>query len=105
MQTLSFDVRGMTCGRCTGGVQRALGKLDGVSHAEVSLHPGIATVAADPTRVTPAQIESAIAKLGNAAKVRPVQHSEKARREQEKSKGQAQQGEAYGERSRSRGIG
>ena len=60
MQTLSFDVSGMTCGGCTGSVQRALSKLDGVSHAEVTLSPGLATVEADPTRVTPAQIESAI---------------------------------------------
>ena len=39
MQTLSFDVSGMTCGGCTGSVQRALSKIDGVSHAEVTLHP------------------------------------------------------------------
>ena len=73
MQTLSFDVRGMTCGGCTGSVQCALSKLNGVSHAEVTLRPGIATVVADPARVTPAQIESAIAKLGYAAKVRPAE--------------------------------
>ena len=28
MQTLSFDIRGMTCGGCTRGVQRALSKFD-----------------------------------------------------------------------------
>ena len=78
MQTLSFDVRGMTCGGCTGSVQRALSKLDGVSHAEVSLRPGVATVVADPARVTPAQIESAIAGLGYAAKVHPAEHDEQA---------------------------
>jgi copper chaperone len=74
MQTLKFDVSGMTCGGCTGSVQRALSKLDGVSHAEVSLRPGIATVVTDPARVTPAQIESAIAGLGYPAKVRPAEH-------------------------------
>ena len=50
MQTLRFDVRGMTCGGCTSSVQRTLSKLDDVSHAEVSLHPGVATVTADPAR-------------------------------------------------------
>ena len=50
MQVLSFDVSGMTCGGCTGSVQRALGKLEGVGHAEVSLRPGIATVVAGPAR-------------------------------------------------------
>ena len=78
MQTLSFDVRGMTCGGCTRGVQRALSKLDGVSHAEVTLRPGIATIVADPARVTPIQIETAIAKLGYDAKVRPPEHHEQA---------------------------
>ena len=79
MQTLNFDVRGMTCGGCTGSVQRALSKLDGVSHAEVTLSPGVATVAIDPARVTPAQIESAISQLGYLAKARPPEHSEQAR--------------------------
>lgn len=70
MQTFSFDVRGMTCGGCTSSVQRALSELDGVSHVEVSLRPGVATVVADPARVTPAQIESAITRLGYAASAR-----------------------------------
>jgi copper chaperone len=71
MQTTSFEVRGMTCGGCTSSVQRAISQLDGVTRAEVSLHPGIATVVADPARVTTAQIQAAITKLGYAATVRP----------------------------------
>ena len=78
MQTLSFDVNGMTCGGCTGGVQRALSKLDGVTHAEVTLSPGLATVVIDPTKVTPAQIEWAITHLGYPAKAKPTAHSEQA---------------------------
>ena len=78
MHTLSFDVSGMTCGGCTGSVQRALGKLDGVSHVEVTLSPGVATVVVDPTRVTPTQIESAITHLGFPAKARPAAHGEPA---------------------------
>ena len=76
MTTLSFDVSGMTCGGCTGSVQRALSKIDGVSHAEVTLRPGLATVVADPARVTSAQIESAIAGLGYPAKARATPRSE-----------------------------
>lgn len=78
MQTLSFDVSGMSCGGCTGSVQRALKKLDGISHAEVTLNPGIATVVVDPTRVTPAQIESAISRMGYPAKARPAMYGERA---------------------------
>ena len=72
MQTLSFDVSGMTCGGCTGSVQRTLSKIDGVSHADVTLNPGVASVVADPERVTSAQIEAAITGLGYQAKARPV---------------------------------
>ena len=31
MQSLSFDIGGMRCGGCTGSVQRALSKINGVS--------------------------------------------------------------------------
>lgn len=79
MQTLSFDVTGMSCGGCAGSVRRALIKMDGVSHAEVTLSPGVATVEADPTRVTPAQIESAITQLGYAAKARTAAPNERPR--------------------------
>ena len=65
MQTLNFDVTGMT-----GSVQRVLSKLDGVSHAEVTLQPGIATVVFDPDRVTVPQAELVIAGLGYRAKAR-----------------------------------
>ena len=71
MQTFTFDVHGMTCGGCTGSVQRGLSKLDGVSHVEVTL-PGTAIVQADPTRINAAAIESAIAKLGYGAKIHPA---------------------------------
>ena len=70
MQILSFDVSGMTCGGCTGSVQRVLSKLDGVSHAEVTLNPGVATVLIDPARVSPTQVELVIAGLGYPAKAR-----------------------------------
>ncbi len=70
MKTLRFEVGGMTCGGCTGSLERALGKVDGVSRAEVTLQPGAATVEIDPDRVTAAQIEATITGLGFAAKAR-----------------------------------
>ena len=76
MQTFSFDVSGMTCGGCTGSVQRALNKIDGVSRAEVTLHPGVVSVEADPARVTSAQVEAAINGLGYQAKARPAAQGE-----------------------------
>ena len=78
MQTSSFDVEGMTCGGCTGKVQRAISKIDGGSHVDVSLRPGTATVQADPARVTSAQIESVITKLGYPATLRVADVAAKA---------------------------
>ena len=70
MQTLDFDVIGMTCGGCAGTVHRVLSNLDGVSRAEVTLSPGSATVDVDPARVTSAQVELVIAGLGYRARAR-----------------------------------
>lgn len=72
MQTLSFDVSGMTCGGCTARVQHALSKVVGVSQVGVTLRPGVATVVVDENRLTPAQIESVIAELGFPAKARTM---------------------------------
>ena len=74
MQTLSFDVSGMTCGGCTGSVQRALSEINGVVQAEVTLRPGVATVVIDAARVTPDQLEAAITELGYPAKARTAEH-------------------------------
>ena len=69
MTTLKFDVKGMTCGGCSSGVQKAIGNIDGVTHVDVTLHPGLATVTVDPLRVTAAQIVATVAKAGYAATV------------------------------------
>ena len=64
METLNFDVCGMTCGGCSARVQHVLSRLDGVEQIEVQLRPGFVAVLVDLARVTPAQIASAIGKVG-----------------------------------------
>jgi copper chaperone len=71
MQTLHFDVQGMTCGGCTSSVQRALSQLDGVNHVDVTLNPGSASVTVEPGVVTAVQIQSVFDDLGFAAQARP----------------------------------
>ena len=78
MKTLKFDVHGMTCGGCTGSVQHAVSKLAGVSHVEVTLQPGTATVEVDPTLVTAEQIETAITQLGYPTNAHAADTSAKA---------------------------
>lgn len=48
MQTLSFNVRGMTCSGCTSDAQHALNKLGSANHIRVNLRPGRAIVQSDP---------------------------------------------------------
>jgi copper chaperone CopZ len=75
MQTLTFDVDGMTCGGCTGGVQRALSAVDGLSNVHVSLHPGSATMDADGARVTSEQIQAVIGRAGYRSKAHVSSHT------------------------------
>lgn len=60
----TFPVEGMTCGGCTNSVQRSLTKLEGVKSAEVSLSASSATVAYDPSAVTPDQMQKAVEAIG-----------------------------------------
>jgi Cu+-exporting ATPase len=46
VSTIQLDVAGMTCASCVGRVERALGKLDGVSEARVNLATESAEVVA-----------------------------------------------------------
>ena len=73
MQAMTFDIHGMTCGGCVGGVQRALQDVNGASDIQVSLRTGQVTLTVDPLRVSAVQIEATIAKLGYQAKFRPTE--------------------------------
>ncbi|CAN5444914.1 heavy-metal-associated domain-containing protein [soil metagenome] len=71
MQSMTFDIHGMTCGGCVGGVQRTLQNIDGVSDIQVSLHSEKTILKVDPLRASALQIEDTTAKLGYKANFRP----------------------------------
>ena len=73
MQSMTFDIHGMTCGGCVGSVKRALQKVDGVSDVDVSLNPGQAIVNADVSLASAAQILAAVTKLGYHANLRSAE--------------------------------
>ena len=73
MQSMTFDIHGMTCGGCVGSVKRALQKVDGVSDVDVSLNPGQAIVNADASLASAAQVLAAITKLGYHANLRSAE--------------------------------
>jgi copper chaperone len=64
MQTLTLDVRGMTCGHCKMSVEGALTELEGVSNVEVDLATGKVTVSYDDSKVTLAQLQEAVEDQG-----------------------------------------
>src|SRR5689334_20271763 len=70
-----IPVTGMTCAACQGRVQRTLSKTPGVVDASVNLMMGNATVAFDPTVVSPDALVDTIRKTGYGAELPPVQRS------------------------------
>ena len=65
-QTITLNVSGMTCGGCENAVQRALGRMPGVSRVEASHAAGRVTVTFDDAHVTSAQLRDGITALGYA---------------------------------------
>lgn len=64
MESLTLDVKGMTCGGCVNSVKRVLTSIDGVSLVEVNLDSGKVQVSYDPARARPEQFKTAIRDAG-----------------------------------------
>ena len=64
METLSLNIKGMTCGGCVKSVTGVLEKISGVSSVEVSLEQNRANISYDPAKAKPAQFKSAIEDAG-----------------------------------------
>jgi len=71
VDTVTFNVDGMTCGGCEAAVRRAVNKLDGIETVEASHKEGTAIVTYHPEEVTPEQIVEAIKTLGYEAELQP----------------------------------
>jgi copper chaperone len=64
MQTATIKVDGMSCGGCVGSVTRALQRVDGVVHVEVTLATQEARVSFDPAKVELPALATAIKDAG-----------------------------------------
>ena len=62
-----YSVGGMTCSACSAGIEKAVGRLDGVNSVSVSLMGKCMDVSFDETKVTEAAILSVVEKLGYTA--------------------------------------
>jgi Cu+-exporting ATPase len=66
-QQMNISVTGMTCASCSSRVERKLGKLPGVSSANVNLANEQASICYDPAQVQPAQFLEAVERAGYGA--------------------------------------
>ena len=73
MTNKSFKIEGMTCASCARAVERATGKLEGVSIANVNLATERLTLEYDENKVTVEAIQGAIDKAGYKAITETVQ--------------------------------
>jgi len=64
METLTLNIKGMTCSGCVKSVSSVLQNIAGVSGVEVSLEQNRATISYDPEKAKPAQFKSAIEYAG-----------------------------------------
>lgn len=64
METITLNVRGMTCSGCVASVKRVLEAIGGVERAAVALDPGRAEVTFDPARTNFAVLKAAVEDAG-----------------------------------------
>ncbi len=64
LQTVHFDIRGMTCTGCEEHVKHAVNELPGIVDVQASYKEGSADVQFDRTKTTPEEIKAAIDKTG-----------------------------------------
>ena len=64
METITMNVKGMTCGGCVASVTRVLKSVPGVSDVAVTLSPGTAKVTFDPAKTAVPVLKSAVEDAG-----------------------------------------
>jgi copper ion binding protein len=64
METVTMNVKGMTCGGCVASVTRVLKAVPGVESVDVKLQPGQATVRYDASKVAVPALKDAIERAG-----------------------------------------
>ncbi|WOJ88250.1 mercury resistance system periplasmic binding protein MerP [Methylocapsa polymorpha] len=70
-QTVTLDVKNMTCPLCPITVRKALEKAQGVAEAKIDFEKKTATVTFDPDRVDPAALVKATTDAGYPSALRP----------------------------------
>ncbi len=63
-ERVTLTVKGMHCSACVQRIERALGKLDGVTAVKVNLVKGLAEVEYTPGQATVGQLQATVRDLG-----------------------------------------
>jgi P-type Cu+ transporter len=94
LTSCTLDIGGMTCASCVGRVEKALGRVPGVTAAEVNLATEVATVRFDPAQVGLDELTAAVGRAGYTAT--PRREAElAAERPAADAPGEDRDGEAY----------
>jgi copper chaperone len=64
MESITINIKGMTCGGCVKSVTEVLQKIPGISSVDVSLEKNCALIHYDPAQALPAQFTTAIEDAG-----------------------------------------
>jgi periplasmic mercuric ion binding protein len=70
LQTVTLEVKNMTCAVCPITVKKALERVPGVTDAKVDFDRKTASVSFDPDKASPAELAKATADVGYPASVR-----------------------------------
>ncbi|MGM9946063.1 MAG: copper ion binding protein, partial [Lysinibacillus sp.] len=81
-QKVELDITGMTCAACAARIEKVLGKMDGISTANVNLALEKATVEFNPAEVTIMDVVAKVEKLGFGAHQQKDEHEQVDHREQ-----------------------
>ena len=64
METIIFNVKGMSCGHCVSSIKEALNELEGVCHSNVSLDDKTVEVKYDTSVIDLSKVKEAIVDTG-----------------------------------------
>ncbi len=72
-QTVTLQVKGMTCENCVKGIEGTLENTAGVMENEVSLEDRTATITYDANKLSPEKLAKRVSSLGYPASVESAQ--------------------------------
>ena len=77
VKEITIPVEGMSCNSCVANVKSSLKPMEGIHGVTVSLEQRNATIAYEPEKVTPEQVQQAINNLGYRAGEPIIKETEK----------------------------